>query len=114
MSLYLSARHYWSQVDYSSYSALNNDGSLSRTAWSGNSNLNFNSFNIYTGFTWQFKPGSEMSVVYQNSIFSRGSQLVADYSTNLNRVLAAPQSNSLSVKVVYYLDYLVLRKRFSR
>lgn len=114
MSLSLDARHYWSQARYSSYSLLNNDGTLSPSNYNQDHNINFNSFNIYTSFVWQFKPGSEMSIVYQNSIYSSGSEIINDYFNNIQHTLSSPQTNSLSVKVIYYLDYLALKSALRR
>lgn len=109
MSLKLDARHYWSQAKYSKYSYLDSQGYLQPSGYSRSHNVNFNSFNVYTSFVWQFKPGSEMSVVYQNSIYRSGADIYDNYFTNTRQVLQAPQSNSLSIKVIYFLDYISLR-----
>jgi len=61
-------------------------------------------------YVWQFKPGSEMSIVYQNSIYTLGPNIEYNYLTAINNTLQAPQSNSLSVKIIYYLDYLDLKQ----
>ncbi len=114
MSLKIDARHYWSQATYASYSLLNSDGTLQAAKYNGSSNVDFNSFNIYTSYIWQFKPGSEISVVYQNSIYTRGTSTADNYFTNLNQTFNAPQSNSISIKVIYYLDYLTLKNAVSR
>jgi opacity protein-like surface antigen len=111
MSLKLEGRHYWSQAEYSRYGLLANDGSLVYgTGYSRNHNINYNSFNVYMNFVWQFKPGSEMSVVYQNSIYTSGQGLVSGYFDDLSRTVQAPQSNSLSLKIIYYLDYQTMEK----
>ena len=64
-------------------------------------------------FSWWFAPGSEMSVVWKDAIET--SQRAADarlpYFDNLQSTLNAPQNNAVSVKVLYYLDYLSLRRR---
>ena len=112
MGLSLDARHYWSQAKYSHYDLLNQDGTLSASNYSGDHNINFNSFNVYTSFVWQFKPGSEVSIVYQNSIYSSGSAIITNYFNNINNIFRSPQTNSLSVKVIYYLDYLTLKNGF--
>ncbi len=114
MSLSLNERHYWSQANYSSYNFLNNDGSLAATPYNTNHDINYNSFNVYLSFAWQFRPGSEMDIVYQNAIYTSGANIINDYSGDLNYVFQSPQSNSLSVKVVYYLDYLDIRKAFRK
>ncbi|GAA4460255.1 hypothetical protein GCM10023093_02580 [Nemorincola caseinilytica] len=110
MSLKLDARHYWSQAEYAKYEFLAENGLLYNAPNNISQNINFNSFNLFMNFVWQFKPGSEMSLVYQNSVYSSGSTLAADYLSGMRYVTQAPQSNSLSVKVIYYLDYQTMEK----
>jgi len=54
-----------------------------------------------------------MSVVWKDAIAT--SQQASDaripYFDNLQSTLNAPQNNSISVKVLYYLDYLTLFRR---
>jgi len=114
ISLKLDARHYWSQADYSRYDLLATDGRLNNSNYNKNHNVNYNSFNVFMNFVWQFKPGSEMSVVYQNSIYSSGQNLIPDYVTDLRTTLQAPQSNSVSVKIIYFLDYLTIDKAVNK
>jgi hypothetical protein len=114
MSLKLDARHYWSQARYLQYSLLNSDGVLAATNYNTDHNINFNSFNVFMSLVWQFKPGSEMSVVYQNAIYASGSNILTNYFNDADYTFHAPQSNSLSVKVIYYLDYLLLKNAFGK
>ncbi len=109
MSLKVSARHYWSQATYHVYDYLNINGSLSPSNYTTNSDVNFNSFNVFMSYIWQFKPGSEMSVVYQNSIYRSGSNIVSNYFDDVNYTFRSPISNCLSVKIIYYLDYIAFR-----
>lgn len=113
MSLQLDARHYWSQADYSKAELLDGDGVLRSSGYVAE-NVNFNSFNVFMNFIWQFRPGSEMSVVYQNSIYSSGTALAPDYATDVRNTLQAPQSNSLSVKIIYYLDFQTMERVLSK
>jgi hypothetical protein len=112
MSVKLDARHYWSQADYNNrYEFLQLDGTtINAPSYTTNRNVNFNTFNVFMSFVWQFRPGSEMAVVYQNSIYSSPYQLATSYFTDLNNTLQAPQTNSLSIKIIYYIDYLNIRK----
>ena len=114
MSLKLDARHYWSQAKYSTYSLLGNDGRLDSSTYNTSHDINFNTFNIYLSYVWQFKPGSEMSVVYQNSIYSSGTDILNSYFNNLNTTFQSPQSNSLSVKIIYYLDYIMIKNAMGK
>ena len=114
MSLSLRVRHYWSQARYLEYYTLNHDGSLNKSNYNQNNNVNFNAFSVDLQYTWYFAPGSEMSVVWKNQITSQGTELQGNYLTDLGNTLASPQSNSFSIKVLYYLDYMYLKKWFKK
>ncbi len=105
-SLSLRARHYWSQANYLSFYSLNTDGDLDPASFIDNQNINFNAFSVDLQFIWYFAPGSEMSVVWKNLINTWGDQLEHNYFTDLSNTLNAPQTNSFSVRILYYIDYL--------
>jgi hypothetical protein len=113
-SLSLRARHYWSQAKYLSFYNLNHDGSLSGTDFIPGRDINFNAFTIDLQFVWYFAPGSELSVVWKNAINTFSDQLEQRYFTDLGNTIGAPQSNSFSVRVLYYLDYLNIKKVFTK
>ena len=113
-SLTLRARHYWSQAKYLSFYSLARNGSLSGSEFIEGQDINFNAFTVDLQFVWYFAPGSEMSVVWKNAINTSGDQLVHNYFTDLGNTLQTPQSNSFSVRVLYYLDYLSIKKAFSK
>jgi hypothetical protein len=114
MGITFRSRHYWSKVDYSKFFNLKSDGNMDdRTAPTGNQNFNQNFFNIDMVYTWEFAQGSFVNVGWKN-IGSRSDQVVdRDYFHNLSTILNDPQENIFSVKVIYYLDYLSLRKKKS-
>jgi hypothetical protein len=111
MTLSLRVRHYWSEVKYSDFFALNNQGKDSPTSYNTNNDINFNAFNVDMVFTWQFAPASEMSIVWKNAILTQQSDLINKYFDNLNRTLDSPQLNSFSIKILYYLDYQMLKRK---
>lgn len=111
-SLLLNFRHYWSTVDYSEFYTLNADGTLSEEiAYAGNHNINFNFFTVNLSYRWIFAPGSELSLVWKNTISSQAKQIDYNYFHNLTNTLDNPQTNSFSIKVLYYLDYLYLKPK---
>jgi hypothetical protein len=123
MSLSLRARHYWSKAEYSRFFLLGRDGELTAENYPAayflekdrpNHNVNFNSFNIDMVYSWWFAPGSEISIVWKNAILNDQQEIVPRYYDNLTRTITGPQTNSLSVKVLYYIDYQVLKKRFGK
>jgi hypothetical protein len=71
--------------------------------------MNFNTFNVDMVFSWWFAPGSEVSLVWKNAIASDGTDYIPNYLGNLNQTLQSPQNNSISIKVLYYLDVLNLK-----
>ncbi|UCG28320.1 MAG: carbohydrate binding family 9 domain-containing protein, partial [Bacteroidales bacterium] len=114
--LSLRFRHYWSRADYKNeYFLLMKDGSLQPDDYSGYHNRNFNTFNIDMVYTWRFAPGSELSVVWKNSIYQSDTGgkdvIINGFFEDLKYTLASPQVNSISVKVLYYLDYQYLKRK---
>jgi len=111
-SLSFKLRHYWSTVEYDNFYTLNANGRLTNDdSYTDNSNINFNYFTIDLAYRWIFAPGSEMSVVWKNSIFADSDVLEKSYFNNLSNTLQANQTNSFSIRVLYYLDYLYLQKK---
>ncbi len=112
MSLSLRLRHYWSQARYLQYYTLNRDGHLDYSGYNKNNDIDFNAFSLDLQYTWYFAPGSEISVVWKNQITSQGTEIQGGYFNNLGNTLGSPQTNSFSIKVLYYLDYAYLKKWF--
>jgi len=110
MSLSFRLRHYWSSAKYKEYYQLGNNGYLNSYAYAGSHNVNFNAFNIDMVFFWQFAPGSELNVVWKNSLLKRENEIITDYYDNFRGSLNSPQNNMISVKVLYYLDYVTLKR----
>ena len=63
-------------------------------------------------YSWWFAPGSQISVVWKNagSTYLQANEATPQFFDNFNNTINTPHNNSLSVKVLYYLDYLALRK----
>ncbi|HUW92124.1 MAG TPA: DUF5916 domain-containing protein [Bacteroidales bacterium] len=112
--LTLRGRYYWSRAEYDGdYFLLRNDGSLQDVPYFGASDVNSNFLNIDMVYTWRFAPGSELSLVWKNSIASSGSLIVNNAFDNLQDLLQMPQTNSISLKILYYLDYQNFKKVLS-
>jgi hypothetical protein len=112
LSLGFRARHYWARGDYRSFYNLTEEGRLiDNISYDQNHDFNFNAFNIDMVFQWQFAPGSFMNIVWKNSIYNEGNSVINSYSENLNNTFEAKQLNTISLKVIYFFDYLYLRKK---
>jgi hypothetical protein len=105
-------RHYWARADYNDrYYFLREDGGLDPGSYDENPDLNYNAFNIDMVYTWRFAPGSEMTLVWKNALYDSSSEIIHSYSENIQNMFDSPMLNSLSIKILYYLDYQSLRKR---
>lgn len=104
-------RHYWSKVNYKQFYTLQNNGSLlPNFTYGQNENKNVNFFNIDFVYTWQFAPGSFLNLVWKNSIMEFRDEVEKNYFHNIGNTLKEDQNNNLSLKIIYYLDYLDFKK----
>jgi hypothetical protein len=118
MGMTFRLRHYRSAINYLSFLKLNSDGSVSELNNysglddNGNSayNINFNAFTIDLVYRWVFLPGSEINVVWKNSIFTSDDKVAENYFYNLRSTFNNGPTNSVSMKVIYWLDYDSIRK----
>ncbi len=117
MALSVTSRHYWSRGHYTQYFNLLDNGSLSATnIYNSNNDFNTNFFNIDLSYSWQFSPGSSFIVTYKDQMVrdpypAGASELDYNYRRNLDLALRHPQTNSVSLKVLYYLDYQYFKKK---
>ncbi len=115
MSLTLTGRHYWSKAAYRQYFKLEDNGDITRNEnYTGNNDFNYNYFSVDVIYSWQFAPGSFLSVAYKNIIETQGQEIIYSYGKNFNQTIASPQTNTLSLKLIYYFDYLYLKKGVKR
>lgn len=114
MNLTVRMRHYWSLLQNTNFYNLNANGSWRDTTFFANKNLNFNTFNVDMFFTWDFLLGSRLTIGWKNAL---GTFVSVDpytnrtYFKNFGQVIDNPHSNELTVKLVYFIDYLKLKKR---
>jgi len=104
MSVSMRVRHYWRGVRNQSYYLLNTDGSLqSYPSYDENKDQNYNAFTVDMNFRWIFAPGSEFIFAWKNAAYSNVKTVTTNYWDNLEQSLLN-QTNSFSVKVLYYID----------
>ncbi len=113
MNFTIRMRHYWSNVIYHHFYDVKEDGYWTEKAFSPGHDFNFNTFNVDMFYTWDFLPGSRITLSWKNAL---GGDVYLDetqyrtYFKNFNQVLQSPHSNEVSLKVVYYIDYLKSKK----
>lgn len=111
MVLSFRMRHYWSKVTYNSFHRLDYDGYLRDADYNDPHDGDFDAFNIDLVYRWRFAPGSDIFIVWKNSIANFTEFPSRDYWRNLNGLLGEPQDNSLSLKAIYFLDYASLVRK---
>ncbi len=114
LSFTFRARHYVSGVRYDDFARLRPSGAEELLpGYVRNHDTSFSAFNIDAQAVWWFAPGSQLSLVWKDatSSFLAGNEATPLYFDNLSNTLNTPHNNNVSVKVLYFLDYLNLRHR---
>lgn len=114
MYVTLNVRHYWLTARYRNYLTLQENGELTENyTYNINNDFSYNAFNIDLLYSWRFAPGSDIIFSYKNAIEKDEVQInsVPSYDSNFKKVLNSPQTNSVSLKILFYLDYNYLRKK---
>ena len=114
MNLNVRMRHYWSLVNNTNFYDLKPDGYWTEKAFIPGANLNSNIFTMDMFYTWDFLPGSRLTIAWKNAL---GSNVRIDpykymtYVKNFGQAVDNPHSNEVTVKLVYFIDYLKLKRR---
>ncbi len=117
MGIRADMRHYWSEVNYGDPSThfylLMPNGKLEHiTSFGDNVDQNYNAFNIDAVFTWEFAPGSFINLVWKNYNFPQPDQTTTEgYFKNLGNTLNAAHDNNISFKILYFFDWLQVKKK---
>ena len=115
VSFNLRLRHNWTLVNYLDYYLLSPKGFLYPLSlpyhYFSNRDVNSNFFNIDFIFKWIIVPGSEITVSYKLNVSSSSDILIYNYYGNFeNMYLENPNIQSLSVKLILYLNTQTVRK----
>ncbi len=110
MGLTFRARHYLSNVSKKEFFLLQKDGSLKSSAFIPGADQNLNLFNIDMVYTWQFAPGSFINIVWKDAVQNFTREVEENYFKNFGRTLESDQNNNVSFKIIYFLDYLDIKK----
>jgi hypothetical protein len=109
------ARHYNSSVDNKEFFTLQKNGKLMpNTSLRDTMHRNVNFFNIDMVYTWQFAPGSFLNIVWKDASFISHDVVEKRYFKNFSNTIDSDQNNNISLKVIYFLDYLDLKKKKRR
>ena len=121
MGLNVRMRQYWAKVVYDRFYKLEENGELGSTSYTGldssgnpTQNDNYNAFNVDFVYFWQIAPGSFLNFVWKDAIQLTDKNTGANFSENLGSTLRAPQVNSISLRITYFIDYLTLKRSLTK
>jgi len=115
MGITFRSRYYVSIVDNKEFYLLQRDGSLlSNKNFHPAVNNNVNYFNIDMVYTWQFAPGSFLNIVWKDAAQYFSDDVESKYFKNLGNTISQDNNNNLSLKVIYFLDYLQLKRHLKK
>ncbi len=113
MNLTVRMRHFWNQLANTNLYNLQADGYWNERPFENDKDINFNTFNVDMFYTWDFLLGSRITLGWKNALGSNANidaYTNRSYGKNFGSVLNNPHSNEVTLKIVYFLDYLKLKK----
>ena len=114
-------RNFWSTVTYDDNPYfLQDDGRLIEQASSfedlglGNSDVNFNTWNLDLNYTWQVGPGSFLTALYRNQLFNSGTNSEDNYLRSLGNLFGQDMNHIFSLRLQYFIDYNSIKGVFNK
>jgi hypothetical protein len=118
MGITLSTRHNWSKVNPQQFYELDAYGKLQTPTvpFTKNVNYNFNYLSVDLAYNWQFAQGSFLSIVWKDIAIKDeySGNFEQRYFKNLGNTIEGEQFNSLSIKVIYFLDYITMKRKLKK
>tara|TARA_Y100001954_G_C15690179_1_gene542333 strand:- start:291 stop:1055 length:765 start_codon:yes stop_codon:yes gene_type:complete len=116
MNFSFKIRYHTDQVENLKFRKLDSNGYLYESNdideinISDNKNINYSTWTSDISWSWWFAPGSQINIVWKNGIDNTNDNIQNNWFDNINDSFSILQQNSVSLKIVYYLDYLYLKK----
>jgi hypothetical protein len=109
MLLSFSLRHYYTEVNYTAFGILQDNGRVTIVNNYQTNNQTYNAWNVDFRYSWYFAPGSQITLLYQNAAQDDLSYSKINFRNNFRNLFSEPMNNTLSLKITYYIDYNSLR-----
>lgn len=109
--LKLQLRHYWDTVLYDEFMYdLNPNGRLSenldlpKNDLPSSPDINFSTWNLDLNYSWQFAPGSFLTALYRNQLFSNTEEAQNNFETTFTDLFQQDIQHTVSIRLQYFLD----------
>ena len=113
IDLSVKLRYHLDQVE-SKASKLDNNGYLIESQYFGIHDINYTTWTSDIAFNWRFAPGSQLSLVWKDAIDNEVNYLTNHLIENIENSFNLNKQSSISLKIIYYLDYLYLQNDKSK
>jgi hypothetical protein len=116
MGLTFRTRHYWSKVNPKQFYVLDLEGNFKDPNFAITENVkqNYNFFSVDMVYTWQFAQGSFLTLAWKDVGESFTRSFEKNYFKNFSNTVDNPQTNSLSLRVIYFIDYVTAKNKWKR
>ncbi|SDG49152.1 DUF5916 domain-containing protein [Psychroflexus sediminis] len=118
--LNLQLRHYWDTVLYDEFMYnLNSNGRLSenktlpKTALPSSPDINFSTWNVDLNYSWQFAPGSFLTALYRNQLFTNTSEAQNNFETTFTNLFQQDIQHTVSLRLQYFFDVNSVKSVFT-
>jgi Domain of unknown function (DUF5916)/Carbohydrate family 9 binding domain-like len=114
MNITMRARHYWNKVTNTNFYNVDDKGDWFYRPFINGGDLNVNIFNVDVFYVWDFRLGSRIVIGYKNWIdpnYTNNITTRPDYGKNFSNLFNISHGNEVTLRFIYYLDYLQLKKK---
>ena len=108
MNISAKLRYHLDQVENKEFKVLENNGYLYESQYYGEHDINYTTWTSDIAFNWEFSAGSQLSLVWKNNIDNQNNYITNHWIDNVNNSFNLDQQNSISLKLIYFIDYLNL------
>ena len=112
-ALNLNFRYYWAPVHYDKFYKLEDDGSLTDIDfYQKNNDINYNVWNMDLGYSWEFAPGSNLSLLYRNTLTNFDQMSQISFDDNIHNLSEQAFKHNIILKMTYYIDYNTVKNKW--
>ncbi|MBZ9787214.1 carbohydrate binding family 9 domain-containing protein [Psychroflexus sp. CAK57W] len=118
--LNLQLRHYWDTVLYDEFMYnLNPNGRLSenknlpKSELASNPDINFSTWNLDLNYSWQFAPGSFLTALYRNQLFTNTTEAQNNFETTFTNLFQQDIQHTVSIRLQYFFDVNMVKSVFT-
>ena len=77
---------------------------------------NYNAFNLDVFYTWDFRLGSRIILGWKNWLGMDYERAIPgsvhdEYASNMKQTFEQPHGNEVTLRFIYFLDYMSLKKK---